>query len=220
MSIRFSCGCGRKLKVSDEKIGMKVLCASCGATLKVPKKSQDEFWEDVPEGKGEPEVDYVGALKMFLAQVLPALALLVVVVWGVYYLSSQVIVGRGDLPPLGRVAGKVTLDGQPLAGATIRFVPLDQQGKGDRKGASVAMGLTDDNGQYSLIYVKDIPGAAVGNNRVEIEAKDRNGAERIQPENNARSTLFRDVASGKNEFNFDLQSAPSSATPIPPTGQP
>ena len=48
MSIRFSCSCGRKLKVSDEKIGMKVLCSSCGATLKVPKKSQDEYWQDVP----------------------------------------------------------------------------------------------------------------------------------------------------------------------------
>jgi len=48
MSIRFSCSCGRKLKVSDEKIGMKVLCSSCGATLKVPKKSMDEYWQDVP----------------------------------------------------------------------------------------------------------------------------------------------------------------------------
>ncbi len=50
MSIRFSCSCGRKLKVSDEKIGMKVLCSSCGATLKVPKKSQDEYWQDVLNG--------------------------------------------------------------------------------------------------------------------------------------------------------------------------
>ncbi len=50
MSIRFSCSCGRKLKVSDEKIGMKVLCSSCGATLKVPKKPQDEYWQDVLNG--------------------------------------------------------------------------------------------------------------------------------------------------------------------------
>ncbi len=165
MSIRFSCSCGRKLKVSDEKIGMKVLCSSCGATLKVPKKSQDEYWQDVPAKSDEAKIDYVATLKDFLVQFVPGASVLVLMVWGAYYLSSQLIVGRGNLPPLGGVSGKVTLDGQPLPNASVRFIPLNDAGTAERKGASVAMGLTDDNGHYRLLYVKDTTGAAVGQNR-------------------------------------------------------
>ncbi|HUE14691.1 MAG TPA: hypothetical protein VMR25_11045, partial [Planctomycetaceae bacterium] len=100
MSIRFSCSCGRKLKVSDEKIGMKVLCSSCGATLKVPKKSQDEYWQDVPAKSDVVKTDYVAALKDFLVQFVPGAIVLVLMVWGAYFLSSQIISGRGNLPPL------------------------------------------------------------------------------------------------------------------------
>ena len=184
MSIRFSCSCGRKLKVSDEKIGMKVLCSSCGATLKVPKKSQDEYWQDVPAKSDQPKVDYVATFREIAFQIVPGAALIILAVWGAYYLSSQIIVGRGNLPPLGSVSGTVKLDGKPLANATVRFIPLDDSGKMDRKGASAALGLTDDSGHYRLIYVKDTMGAAVGQNRVEIQAHDNSGrgrgATRIQ----------------------------------------
>ena len=37
MAIRFICQCGKKLKAPDEKIGKKVLCSTCGATLVVPE---------------------------------------------------------------------------------------------------------------------------------------------------------------------------------------
>src|SRR5262249_33963925 len=160
------------LRVSDEKIGMKVLCASCGETLKVPKKSQDEYWQDVPAKSDDAKVDYAGALKDFLIQFVPGATVLVVLVWFAYFLSSQIIVGRGNLPDLGRVHGTVTLDGSPLANAMIRFVPVDADTGKERKGASVALGTTDDKGQYNLLYVVGTPGAAVGTNRVEIEAKD------------------------------------------------
>jgi hypothetical protein len=215
MSIRFSCSCGRKLKVSDEKIGMKVLCSSCGATLKVPKKSQDEYWQDVPVKSEEPKVDYVAALKDFLVQFVPGAAILVVVVWGAYYLSSQVIVGRGNLPPLGSVSGKVTLDGKPLPNATVRFIPLEEGNKNsERKGASVALGFTDENGQYRLFYVKDTTGAAVGPSRVEIEAKDQTGRNRVRPDFNVQSTLQREVKSGSQQIDFDVH---GMDTPMPST---
>src|SRR5579863_3744588 len=126
MSIRFSCSCGRKLKVSDEKIGMKVLCSSCGATLKVPKKSQDEYWQDVPTKGDEAKVDFVGGARDFVVQVAPGAVVVALMVWGAYYLSHQIVVGRGNLPPLGRVSGRITIDGQPLPNATIRFIPLDE----------------------------------------------------------------------------------------------
>jgi hypothetical protein len=222
MSIRFSCSCGRKLKVSDEKIGMKVLCSSCGATLKVPKKSQDEYWQDVPAKSDEPKVDYVGALKDFLVQFVPGATVLVLLAWGAYYLSSQIIVGRGNLPALAGVSGKVTLDGQPLPYATVRFIPLEEGKQTERKGASVALGITDENGQYRLFYIKDTAGAAIGPSRVEIEAKDKTGRERVRPEFNVQSTLQREVKSGSQQLDFDVHGRESptpstdAATPTPP----
>jgi len=212
MSIRFSCSCGRKLKVSDEKIGMKVLCSSCGATLKVPKKSQDEYWQDVPAKTEESKVDYTAAFREFMVHFVPGAIVLFFIVWGAYYLSSQILVGRGNLPPLGTVSGKVTMDGKPLANASIRFIPLDDEAHSQRKGASVAMGLTDDNGHYRLLYVKDTAGAAVGKNRVEIQANDDAGHERVQREFNAVSNLLQEVKSGSQTIDFEVHGT-QTATP-------
>ena len=205
MSIRFSCSCGRKLKVSDEKIGMKVLCSSCGATLKVPKKSQDTYWQDVPGKPAESQVDYAAAFKEFATKFVPGLALIGVVVFGADYLSSQIIVGRGNLPALGRVSGKVTLDGQPLANATVRFIPLNDEGTQERKGASIAMGLTDESGHYRLFYVKDTAGAAVGKNVVDFEAKDKLGRDRFRHDFDGQKILIREVKSGSQEMDFALE---------------
>jgi len=36
MTIRFACRCGKKMKTSDDKIGKKVLCPSCGSPVVVP----------------------------------------------------------------------------------------------------------------------------------------------------------------------------------------
>jgi hypothetical protein len=210
MSIRFSCSCGRKLKVSDEKIGMKVLCSSCGATLKVPKKSQDEYWQDVPAKTEEKKVDYTAAFRAFLVHFVPGGIVLFFLVWGAYYLSSQIIVGKGNLPPLGGVSGKVTLDGKPLANATVRFIPLDDEARSQRKGASVAMGLTDENGHYRLLYVKDTAGAAIGKNRVEVEAKDASGREMVRREFNAQSTILQEVKSGSQVMDFDVKGTEAS----------
>ena len=214
MSIRFSCSCGRKLKVSDEKIGMKVLCSSCGATLKVPKKSQDEYWQDVPAKTEESKVDYSAAIRDFLVHFVPGGIVLFFLCWGAYFLSTQIVVGKGNLPPLGTVAGKVTINGKPLANATVRFIALDDDGRKERRGASIAMGLTDENGKYKLLYVKDTYGAAIGKNRVQIAAKDEFGHERVEKDFNSVSQLEREVKSGSQEFDFDVKGTdtPSSST--------
>jgi hypothetical protein len=223
MSIRFSCSCGRKLKVSDEKIGMKVLCSSCGATLKVPKKSQDEYWQDVPT-KEAAKVDYVGGIKEFLVHFLPGGLVIGLMCWFAYFLSNQVLTGHGNFPPLGQVSGKVTMGGQPLANASIRFAPKDpiygEGQNGKHLAASVSFGFTDDNGYYSLLYVTDVKGAYVGQHKVTIEAKDGSGRERVRSDFNSRTTLLREVKPGSQTMDFDVLStdstAPATATPPAP----
>lgn len=72
------------------------------------------------------------------------------------------IIGCGsDGPELTQVTGTVTLDGKPLPGATLTFVP-------EATGASPSYGVTDANGNYSLMYSRDKYGAMIGKHNVEI----------------------------------------------------
>jgi hypothetical protein len=66
-----------------------------------------------------------------------------------------------DAPKTVPVSGTVTVDGQPIAGATVRFLPTSN----DRHGAA---GTTDDKGHYQL-YVGNNPGAMPGDYKVTIQ---------------------------------------------------
>lgn len=66
------------------------------------------------------------------------------------------------------VSGTVTLDGQPLAGATLCFQPIT--GKGAAADAGIgSFGKTDEQGRYSLRLIDpDQPGALVGKHLVTV----------------------------------------------------
>jgi hypothetical protein len=71
--------------------------------------------------------------------------------------------GSDSLPPepvLRPVWGKVTVQGEPLAGAVISFVPADEQG-------TMTLGETDEEGLYKLTYLGS-PGTAAGVYKVAI----------------------------------------------------
>lgn len=86
----------------------------------------------------------------------------------VFFLTSGVLPllgcgsGPGDLNP---VSGVVTLDGEPLAGATVNFSPTsDSTGR-------PAVGTTNDQGVYELTDMQHSqagPGVAAGEYRVSI----------------------------------------------------
>jgi hypothetical protein len=98
----------------------------------------------------------------------------------------------------GDVTGKVTLDGEPLAGATVEFSP---------EGGSPAYGVTDPQGKYKLLFSSDQKGATVGSHRVRItsfnEAKPGQ-KERVPMKYNRKTDLVREVKSGNQTFDFDL----------------
>lgn len=66
-------------------------------------------------------------------------------------------------PEMGRVAGKVTYKDQPLANATVTFVP---SAEGQRPG----IGITDASGNYRLTTIEPGDGALVGSHKVSIVA--------------------------------------------------
>jgi hypothetical protein len=102
-------------------------------------------------------------------------------------------------PELGDVRGTVTLDGRPLARATVIFEPTN--------GGHASKAVTDAVGRYQLVYLRDTTGAIVGSHVVKVStASEDNPKERVPARYNKQSTLAADVKSGANEYNVSLTS--------------
>ena len=96
------------------------------------------------------------------------------------------------------VTGTVTLDGQPLERAAVIFRPTE--GRASR-------GLTDKEGRFELLYLRDIRGAMLGSHQVSITTRSESRPEELVPEKyNQRTTLTREVEDTNNVFEFALTS--------------
>jgi len=69
-------------------------------------------------------------------------------------------------PKVHFVTGIVTLDGQPVEGASVNFAPKQATDPSDIKGPLLAGGTTDANGKYTLSTTR---GSAVGGGTTEGE---------------------------------------------------
>lgn len=128
-------------------------------------------------------------------------------------------------PQTGRVSGRITLNGKPLAGANVNFDL--KEGKSPR----VATGVTDSDGRYTLSTFGKDDGAVLGKHVVWITMPQK--GEAIDPNNptaeygqmmsgvavgakpdtggipakytrKETSDLIREVKAGTNEINIDL----------------
>jgi hypothetical protein len=116
------------------------------------------------------------------------------------------------------VSGKVTLDGKPLAGATVSFEPVTEPGAGPLPPGS--LGKTDQNGVFTLRATSGENGALVGKHRVVISLMDEQAtgderrragrvAEKLPPKFNTESNLTFDVPRrGTSAAEFTLTSNP------------
>jgi hypothetical protein len=112
---------------------------------------------------------------------------------------------------LSQVHGTVTLDGQPLAQASVRFYAKD---------GTFSVGTTDSEGRYSLMYTSEQPGVLKGPKTIRIfaldgakgieEGMDPNAklfkSNRVPARYNTKSTLTETVEKDSHEFNFELKS--------------
>lgn len=111
-----------------------------------------------------------------------------------------VIVGctPSDQPPLGRVYGKVTLDGEPLAGVIVNFQP---------ESGRVSTAETDAQGKYDLIYIYGTNGAKVGKNTVSFRWPDGVEGKKPLPKKYTGATKeVVEVKSGRNTLDWELTS--------------
>lgn len=120
--------------------------------------------------------------------------------------------GPDDMPNIGEVTGKVTVDGQPGADLVVTFQP---------KGGRPSYDTTDADGNYELQYNGSTKGAKVGSNLVTISTasdttEDYSSAAasvskpdpipakyNTQAASNSEMTV--DVKPGSNEFNWDVK---------------
>ena len=135
------------------------------------------------------------------------------------FCSLALFVGcSGDSLPTEHVTGTVTLDGQPLADATILFNPID--------GSIPAFGNTNAKGVYLITAMqggRDGAGTVPGEYIVtvkKIEFTNRTTSDgRVTAENNnvlhpvyalpAQTPFRATVVKGKNRFDFALETQPS-----------
>jgi hypothetical protein len=106
------------------------------------------------------------------------------------------------------VSGKVTLNGQPLANATVAFQPTgDEQTIETGPGSS---GKTNENGEYTLTVATGKKGAVVGKHRVLISTVETNREDDQRPQRGDRSLVNRVPSrygmGGKDELFFVVPS--------------
>jgi hypothetical protein len=116
------------------------------------------------------------------------------------------------------VSGKVTLDGKALPHASVMFIPEFELGSKDPLPSSV--GLTDDNGNYTLVLNSSskAEGAVLGKHKIIIAIGAEAAAADIKPTfhkqvparyTRVNTTPFeKEVVSGDNAFDFQLTSKP------------
>jgi hypothetical protein len=95
--------------------------------------------------------------KILLAGVCGCLIGLIPYVWGRYQAATVIV----------PISGTVMLDGQPLANAYVKFMPVPQPGQDPLDGNPGSEGFTDGDGNFTLYQIaNDRPGVIVGEHRI------------------------------------------------------
>lgn len=113
--------------------------------------------------------------------------------------------GVTDRPELGYVEGTVTMDGKPVANATVIF---------QKSGARPSAARTDEDGYYEMVYTDEVNGVALGTHKVFISTASEGDAdqdiarqkETVPAKYNNASELTADVVAGSQVLDFKLES--------------
>lgn len=170
-----------------------------------PKKKRRQFGagSDRPEGEINSVKDVIS---YFVKMGWPALVGTVIII-GLCVLVYNSLVKKFDAPPLAKVSGTVTIDGKPVAMATIiQFIPVESA-KNPKLGPSV--GFTGENGKYSLQYTNELAGAVIGKHYVVIKPSDP--GQGIPLRYGVTSDLQVEVASDGKPVDIALKSDPVTA---------
>jgi hypothetical protein len=109
-------------------------------------------------------------------------------------------------PEVAIVTGTDTLNGQPVEGALLQFLPQVEYG-------SSSHGVTDAHGHYEMHFTRTRPGVMIGKSLVRITSDDAvtvgdrkfSRQEVFPPEYNVQSEQEVKVRRGKNRIDFHIE---------------
>ncbi len=129
----------------------------------------------------------------------------------IWFCGALALTGCEEKVEFGQVSGTVTIDGQPLDGVLVMFLPEPVEGKKAVHSESV----TDADGKYSLVYSADAEqkGAVVGMHRVVVEdiaaenTRDQNVQIRVNDAyaSSAQTPLKFDVKPGEQTIDIPVE---------------
>lgn len=168
------------------------------------KRSREETLPRRP-GADEEGVDWTEIRRQVTFVILPGVGGVVALFMLIYWLSSMMFGGGVEHPPLARVRGVVTLDGEPLADATVMFLPIEVDGERPGREISSSVGSSDADGAYELFYVERVRGAVPGTHKVTITKRNETGRQILPARYNSQTELESKVP-GDEPYDFDLTS--------------
>jgi hypothetical protein len=123
-------------------------------------------------------------------------------------LLAVALAGCGQSQNVAEVSGTVTLGGQPLPNAIVKFAP--------KEAGVPSFGRTDASGKYRLQYTRDVAGAEIGEHTVSISSYSEGkpdedppvppSPETVPAKYNVNTELTATVKSGSNPIDFALDS--------------
>ncbi len=86
------------------------------------------------------------------------------ITFGLIALACVAMIGCGGRPKLAEVEGQVLIDGEPVEGIEIKYIPDPESGNEGR----FSTGKTNAEGKFTLVYDDEdkLPGASIGQCRI------------------------------------------------------
>lgn len=153
----------------------------------------------MPEEKPRFNFDVMGFIREVGIKGVGAVAAVLLSVYGVYYFVNGMMGPKIHLPELGYVSGTVTVKGKPTPGIRVYYTPLNREiatAKNSKQTTRDAVGVTNENGEFTLYYLPEVEGAAVGPSKLWMEAMDPTIV--IPPSYGVGSDHRVDVSKGSN----------------------
>lgn len=163
-----------KPKSSETEIGAEIESgtgansASIASSLlsKTGKRNRPEDFKD-PTDPDKVSYDFSEINYLLLQRILPAVAAATIVFFLAHWMFSDLVGEGANLPELAELTGRVTSNGEGVAGS-LRFFPVAGNNADSGFSGSSSFAFAGADGTYQAFYDDDIAGLVIGKHEVEI----------------------------------------------------
>ena len=184
--------------------------SAAGALLAAGESARSAAANESEPVEERPRVDMDEVKQLATRKLLP-IGGGIVVICGIFFYQFNSMSGGANLPPLASVSGTITLDGKPLANATVFFDPVTDMKNAEQRQMGSSIGRSDDQGVYNLAYPGGHSGAVIGMHIVRVNKTDKNGLEILAKKYHRQSQMKHEVKDGSNTIDLPLRSEPTAA---------